>query len=85
MEHFQCIYYNPIAQEDQVVNIDAENLKSAYLIAYLYLDKKYDFYDIHLHHRYDNAITMDDIKKQPTGEDFAKLNKFFVDEQLEDD
>ena len=87
LQHFKCIYYHTIAQEDQVVNIDAVDLKTAYLIAYLYFGRKYDFEDINISYRYDSAITLDDISMEvpPTQEDYDKLKEFVEKEQLEDE
>lgn len=87
IQHFKCIYYNPIAQEDQVVNIDAVDLKTAYLTAYLYLGRKYDFEDINISYRCDSAISLDDVsmKDHPTQEDYDKLKEFVESEQLEDE
>ena len=87
IQHFRCIYYNPIAQEDQMVNIDAVDLKTAYLTAYLYFGRKYDFEDINVSYRYDTAISLDEIsmKYPPTQEDYDKLKEFVKNEQLEDE
>lgn len=81
---YQCIYYDPLAQEDMVIEIVAKGLKEAYLIAYLATKKRFNFDDLNIQYKSERLYSLDNCREIPDKDDMEKLNKFW-DEYYGDD
>ena len=79
---YHCIYYNVISQRDVVFEVVARNLREAYLIAYLSLDRYYKFEDLNIIEKCYTVRTMDTCNQEPTSEDIRKLDKFCEDHNV---
>lgn len=74
---YQCIYYDPLAQEDIVIEIVAKGLKEAYLIAYLATRKRFNFDDFNIQYKSERLYSLDNCREIPNKDDMEKLNKFW--------